>query len=130
MMAKYGACLLCLSTSVVGLAQAESLAISALGNLDLNYTQPQRVASYEGSPLPAQVEILPGNDYWISTPENIQQVHFLVGQGQRVSKGQAIVKLTGPEVFHYLAQVEPRLPCINSPRVVMSATNLCSPMAA
>jgi len=66
----------------------------------------QRVASYEGSPLPAQVEILPGNDYWISTPENIQQVHFLVGQGQRVSKGQAIVKLTGPEVFHYLAQVE------------------------
>lgn len=106
MMAKYGACLLCLSASVVGSAQAESLAISALGNLDLSYTQPQRVASYEGSPLPAQVEILPGNDYWISTPENIQQVHFLVGQGQRVSKGQAIVKLTGPEVFHYLAQVE------------------------
>ncbi|MGL4615552.1 MAG: membrane fusion-like protein, partial [Shewanella sp.] len=71
MMAKYGACLLYLSVSVVGLAQAESLAISALGNLDLSYTQPQRVASYEGSPLPAQVEILPGNDYWISTPENI-----------------------------------------------------------
>lgn len=106
MMAKYGACLFCLSASVATLVQAESLTISSLGNLDLSYVQPQKVASYEGSPLPAQVEILPGNDYWISTPENIQQISFLVGQGQLVTKGQAIVKLTGPEVFHYLAQVE------------------------
>ncbi|MGL5358402.1 MAG: membrane fusion-like protein [Shewanella sp.] len=106
MMAKYGACLVYLSASVLGTAQAESLALTALGNLELSYTQGQKIASYEGSPLPAQVEILPGNDYWLSTPTNIQQSHFLVSQGQRVSKGQAIVKLTGPEVFHYLAQVE------------------------
>lgn len=107
MIAKYGASLLCLSACLsTSLVQAESLALAALGNLELSYTQPQKVASYEGSPLPAQVDRLPGNDYWVSTPENIQQVTFLVGQGQIVTKGQEIVRLTGPEVFHYLAQFE------------------------
>lgn len=107
MMAKFGARLLCLSACLsTSLVQAESLSLESLGNLELSYTQPQKVASYEGSALPAQVARLPGNDYWVSTPENIQQVTFLVGQGQIVAKGQAIVRLTGPEVFHFLAQVE------------------------
>jgi hypothetical protein len=107
MMAKYGASLLCLSACLsTSLAQAESIALKTLGNLELSYVQPQKVASYEGSALPALVDRLPGNDYWVSTPENIQQVTFLVGQGQIVTKGQAIVRLTGPEVFHFLAQVD------------------------
>jgi hypothetical protein len=107
MMAKFGISLLCipcyLSASV---ASAESISLAELGSLELSYIQPRKVASYEGSSLPAQIERLPGNDYWVSTPENIQQVTFLVGQGQIVTKGQAIVRLTGPEVFHFLAQIE------------------------
>ena len=110
MMAKYGASLLCLSAflsaSLIHPAQAEPLSLETLGKLALSYVQPQKVASYEGSALPAQVARLPGNDYWVSTPENIQQVTFLVGQGQPVTQGQAIARLTGPEVFHFLAQVE------------------------
>ncbi|MBB1440315.1 membrane fusion-like protein [Shewanella sp. SG41-4] len=106
MMVKYGVGLSYLIASIFSLAQAESIDIKSLGNIQLSYAQPQKVASYEGSALPAQISMLPGSEYWVSTPENIQQVSFLVTQGQMVSKGQAIVRLTGPEVFHYLAQVE------------------------
>lgn len=106
MMVKYGVCLSCLFASIFSLAQAESIDIKSLGNIQLSYAQPQKVASYEGSALPAHISMLPGSEYWVSTPENIQQVSFLVTQGQMVTKGQAIVRLTGPEVFHYLAQVE------------------------
>ena len=106
MMVKYGVCLSCLFASIFSLAQAESIDIKSLGNIQLRYAQPQKVASYEGSALPAHISMLPGSEYWVSTPENIQQVSFLVTQGQMVTKGQAIVRLTGPEVFHYLAQVE------------------------
>ena len=83
MMAKYGASLICLSALLsTGLATsltintaqaeplaAEPLALESLGRLALSYVQPQKVASYEGSALPAQVARLPGNDYWVSTPE-------------------------------------------------------------
>ncbi|WP_137226673.1 membrane fusion-like protein [Shewanella sp. MEBiC00475] len=107
MMAKFGTSLLsitiCLSSTYVC---AESISLTALGHLDVSYISPKKVASYEGSPLPAQIARLPGNDYRVMTPENIQQVTFLVGQGEIVTKGQAIVKLTGPEVFHFLAQIE------------------------
>jgi hypothetical protein len=107
MMAKFGASFLCISICFsASFASAESISLAELGSLELSYIQPRKVASYEGSSLPAQIERLPGNDYWVSTPENIQQVTFLVGQGQIVTKGQAIVRLTGPEVFHFLAQIE------------------------
>ncbi|WP_434950686.1 membrane fusion-like protein [Shewanella sp. HL-SH4] len=107
MMLKFGAhfltVLVCLSSAAT---RAESISLADLGNLTLSYIQPQKLASYEGSSLPAQVERLPGNDYWVTAPENIQQVTFLVTQGQNVTKGQAIVRLTGPEVFHFLAQID------------------------
>ncbi|MDO6619229.1 membrane fusion-like protein [Shewanella sp. 6_MG-2023] len=107
MMAKFGVSLvcipLCLSASFVC---AKTISLAELGSLELKYTQPQKGVSYEGSSLPAQIERLPGNDYWVRTPENIQQVTYLVAQGQAVTKGQAIVRLTGPEIFHFLAQIE------------------------
>lgn len=66
MTAKYGASLLCLSAflsaSLMHPAQAEPLSLETLGKLALSYVQPQKVASYEGSALPAQVARLPGND--------------------------------------------------------------------
>lgn len=107
MMAKIGVSLICLVFYFAfSLVQAQSISLEELGSLELSYIQPRKVASYEGSSLPAQITGLPGNDYWVSAPENIQQVTFLVGQGQHVGKGQAVARLTGPEVFHYIAQVE------------------------
>jgi hypothetical protein len=107
MMAKFGTSLLCITIGLSSaFVRAETISLSELGHLDVSYMSPKKVASYEGSPLPAQIARLPGNDYWVMTPENIQQVTFLVGQGQVVTKDQAIVRLTGPEVFHFLAQIE------------------------
>ena len=82
------------------------LAIEDLGQLDINFQKAKKVAHYPGEYLPAKVSSIPGKAHLLLTPTDIQQVDFLFAQGERVTKGEAVLVIRGPAVHHLINEFE------------------------
>lgn len=92
--------LLCLN------AAADEIDLGALGELELSYMEAAAVTSYPGQSIVAAVNFRQGEAYTLTTPRAVQQIHYLVEVGERVERGQAFAELHGPEIHHFMVEVD------------------------
>ncbi|MEH6581597.1 MAG: hypothetical protein V7754_06640 [Halioglobus sp.] len=83
-----------------------SVKSSELGELALRYVEPIAVDSYPGQRTSAQVTFKHGAAFTLVAPRRVQQVSYLVEVGTQVEKGQPIAELRGPEMHHFLTEME------------------------
>ena len=92
---------LLMSLSAVELATAQTVAVSALGSLELDFERPVAVAVYPGQPVAARVTFRNGEAFIVPSPGRVQQIEYLVEPGAAVTKGQPFAVLRGPEMHHF-----------------------------
>lgn len=90
----------------VNFASAQSVAIADLGELQLRFTEVSASDSYPGSPMAARAGFRPGEAHSLVAPRRVQQITYLLEPGSRVAHGQAIARLTGPEIHHFMTEFE------------------------
>ncbi len=84
----------------------ETLNIADLGQLNLHYTNIKHVESVALQPIKATVTHKTGEAYQMVAPFEPQRHEFLVGNGEYVESGKAVMLLSGSEVHHFLEQFE------------------------
>tara|TARA_R110002049_G_scaffold40192_18_gene122751 strand:+ start:5704 stop:6729 length:1026 start_codon:yes stop_codon:yes gene_type:complete len=94
--------LLCLLVSLATSewASAQTVALSALGSLQLDYERPVEVKAYPGQLLAARVTFRTGEAFVVPSPGRVQQLEYLVEPGALVTAGQPFAVLRGPEMHH------------------------------
>ncbi len=87
-------------------AVADDINIANLGALSLKYHGITAVTSYPGQNIAAEVTFKKGEAYTLTAPRRIQQIRYLVEVGSIVEKGQPLAELRGPEMHHFLDEME------------------------
>ena len=87
-------------------AAAGEIDIASLGDLSLEYKRVAAVSSYPGQKIAAEVTFKKGEAYTLTAPRRVQQVQYLVEVGTLVDKGQPLAELRGPEMHHFLTEME------------------------
>ncbi|MBE9538816.1 MAG: hypothetical protein IMF06_07010 [Proteobacteria bacterium] len=87
-------------------AAAGEIDIASLGDLSLAYQRVDTVSSYPGQKIAAEVTFKKGEAYTLAAPRRIQQIRYLVEVGALVEKGQPLAELRGPEMHHFLTEME------------------------
>jgi len=87
-------------------ALAITLNISELGLYDFNYKNITKVEHVSGSNLLATTSEKVGANYSVFLPFSVQQIQYLVVNGERVVKDQKVAILTGYDVHHFLDEFE------------------------
>ena len=85
---------------------AAEVTTDELGDLSLSFVAPIAVNSYPGQRTSAQVTFKHGAAFTLVAPRRVQQVSYRVEVGTRVEKGQPIAELRGPEMHHFMTEME------------------------
>jgi len=85
---------------------AISLNIKDLGLYDFSYKNISQIKHVSGSNLLATTSEKVGSNYSVFLPFSVQQVQYLVVNGEAVVKDQKIAILTGYDVHHFLDEFE------------------------
>jgi len=80
--------------------------INKLRQLKLEYVSPDVEQEFPGQNLAAEVNIRSGEDFTLYSPAKIQQIKFIVINGEKVKKGTPIAVLSGPEIHHFVTEFE------------------------
>ncbi|KGE02777.1 efflux RND transporter periplasmic adaptor subunit [Pseudohaliea rubra] len=91
---------------VTGLARAQEVPLSALGDLALTYADASALDRVPGAPLRGVVRARGGEDYRVLLPRTAHRVTFVAVPGQRVAPGEPVVRLEGPEIHHWALEFE------------------------
>jgi hypothetical protein len=98
---------LCLLLSLLSLPlAAQQISLQDLRATQLAFENIQVASSRPGSPRLLQVATLPGDAFEDHLPFTPNRLEPLVAQGQEVMAGDAIARLTGPELGLWLLQTE------------------------
>jgi hypothetical protein len=90
----------------LNLAHAQTVAIADLGELELRFTAVSATDAYPGNPVVARAGFRPGEANSLVTPHRVQQITYLAEPGSHVTRGQAIARLSGPEIHHFMTEFE------------------------
>ena len=85
---------------------ASEIQITDLGELSLAYQRASSVTSYPGQHIAAEVTFKKGEAFTLVAPRRIQQIKYLVEVGSFVERGQPLAELRGPEMHHFLTEME------------------------
>jgi len=85
---------------------AQTIDIQSLGQFNKEYQNVESLSHIPGRSLVANVEIMPGHSYHLKTPADINQLTFLLSDGDKIVKGQAFAKLSGSEVHHFMTRLD------------------------
>jgi hypothetical protein len=88
-------------TSHLALSQDLSVGVDELGNLAVQTKSIEAISSYTDKEVLAKVTVLPGQSYVFKSPINVQQIQYLKGVGDNVTKNQPFAIIQGPEVHHF-----------------------------
>lgn len=87
-------------------ASATTLNIEELGQYDFSYHKVEKVKHVSGSHALAQVVEKQGSNFSVFLPFSVQQVNYLVANGNKVLKNQSIAYLKGYDVHHFLDEFD------------------------
>ena len=90
-----------LLTCHFALSQEMSVEADALGGLSVQTKSIEAISSYTGKDVLAKVTVLPGQSYIFKSPINVQQIEYLKGAGDKVSRNEPFAIIQGPEVHHF-----------------------------
>jgi len=96
--------LVSLSVSVEAV-NAQEINLGSLGLLQLTFEKIKKITHIPSEKTLAKVEIKRGEAYILTTPTNVQQLSYLVNNGEKLIKGQPFAVLRGPEVHHFLSEL-------------------------
>ena len=82
------------------------IAISQLGNFKHKFQTVHRVDSMEIEQVLGEVSFKPKSSFKVQLPFTPQQISFLYNPGVKVSKGQKVARIEGPEVHHFLEEID------------------------
>jgi membrane fusion protein, heavy metal efflux system len=100
------AALLCGCCLCPGLGAAPSVPLAALGDLQLAFAPLQEVTEVPGPPVWAEVGHRPGASFTLYAPRRVQQLEYLVENGQAVAANAPIAVMRGPEIHHWQVEFE------------------------
>jgi len=95
-----------LSISVSASAQADSIPLSELGDLQLRFTPAQQSDSYAGRPMAALASYRLNEAFSVVAPYRVRQIRYLHAPGAIIARGELIARLSGPEVHHFMTEFE------------------------
>ena len=87
-------------------AGAAEINIASLGELSMEYQRVTPVTSFPGQNIAAEVTFKKGEAFTLVAPRRIQQIKYMVEVGSVIEKGQPIAELRGPEMHHFLTEME------------------------
>ena len=85
---------------------AEKIETDSLGSLQLEFESIEKMDHVQAKKIIAKVEVRNGESYVLATPTNVQQISYLVGNGELIDEGQPFAVLRGPEVHHFLSELD------------------------
>lgn len=85
---------------------AEQIKLADLGKLKVVFSKIDKVEHVPSSKILVEVSVKEGDAFVLTTPTNIQQIRYLLVDGEPVKKGQPYATLLGPEVHHFLSEFE------------------------
>ncbi len=78
------------------------LEISSLGNFEANFSEIEKVEFVKGERLLGEVDYLPGENYSVTFPFDVQRISYLVKNGDTVGQGDKIAIVEGYDVHHFI----------------------------
>jgi len=84
---------------------AQDIGIDELGSLNVEFNPVIKTSHTQAKSVLASVKVKDGESYVLTTPTNVQQLHYLLADGYIVKKGQPFATLSGPEVHHFLSEL-------------------------
>jgi hypothetical protein len=82
------------------------LSLKQLGAYQLTFEEVIEVAHVSGQNLLAKSQERPGENFSTYLPFSIQQSQFLIANGSKILKGQAVAHLEGYDVHHFLEEYQ------------------------
>lgn len=83
-----------------------TIKLSSLGSFEASYSDIQKVELMKGQRLIGEVAYMPGDNYSVTFPFDVQRISYLVKNGSEVSKGDTIALVEGYDVHHFIDEYE------------------------
>jgi hypothetical protein len=93
---------------------ATRLNLADLGQYNFTYDKVETVDHVAGNHVLSQVTEKKGENFSVFLPFSVQQVNYMVANGQNITKNQPIAYLTGYDVHHFLDEFEAAKQLFNS----------------
>jgi hypothetical protein len=97
--------LLCVFLKVTTVSAADNINIielSSLGSFDATFSQVKKVELMKGQSLIGEVGYMPGENYSVTLPFNVQRISYQVKQGSEVNQGDTVALVEGYDVHHFI----------------------------
>ena len=86
--------------------EIKTLALSSLGDFEVKLSKVQRVESLKGQSLIGKVDYMPGENYSVAFPFDVQRISYVIKNGNLVSKGDTVATVEGYDVHHFIDEYE------------------------
>lgn len=96
--------MLTLLCAVANFSLAQTIPLDQLSRLDARFQTITSVSSVQGQQITATVSYQRGDAFTLLAPRTVQQLDYLIANGAAVKKQQAIAKMGGPELHHFLLE--------------------------
>jgi hypothetical protein len=80
--------------------------LSSLGSFETKFSAVKKVALMKGQSLIGEVAYMPGKNFSVTFPFDVQQVSYLVTNGSLVNQGDKIALVEGYDVHHFIDNYE------------------------
>ena len=80
--------------------------LSSLGSFNVSFSEVEKVKSIKSQSLIGEVGYMPGENFSVAFPFDVQQVNYSVKNGSLVKQGQTIALVDGYDVHHFIDEYE------------------------
>jgi hypothetical protein len=80
--------------------------LSALGSFEATFSEVKKVELMKGQSLIGEVSYMPGENYSVTLPFDVQRISYHVKNGSVVNQGDTIALVEGYDVHHFIDQYE------------------------
>ena len=80
--------------------------LSSLGAFEASFSEIEKVDEMKGQSLIGEVSYMPGENFSVKFPFDVQQINYLVKNGSTVKKGDTVAFVDGYDVHHFIDEYE------------------------
>lgn len=84
----------------------KTIKLSTLGGFKANFSEVKTVRSIKAQSLIGEISYMPGENYSVTFPFDVQRANYLVKNGSFVSQGDTIAIVEGYDVHHFIDEYE------------------------
>ncbi len=80
--------------------------LSSLGAFEARFSEVEKVEEIKGQSLIGEVGYMPGKNFSVAFPFNVQRINYLVKNGSLVKQGDIVAFVEGYDVHHFIDEYE------------------------